>query len=355
MQRTHDPWPCVSRCMRCRFGPAGHRVTSEAAGATSTVRGMAVSTSPEALATADIRPGSLAIFWERLRSDRIALAAFIFLLVVVFAAVFAGPITRLVAHPPNAQYPDNLDPLFGTPTGPSWDFLFGVDTVGSDVFSRVLYGARVSLIVAIVGTGIALVFGTASGVLAGYYRGAVDTVISRTVDVMLAFPVLLLALGVASACSLGQGCAGGLIQPGMTTVIGIIVIFNWTYFARLTRGQVLSLREKEFVEAARATGAGDITILGREILPNLVMPLLVFAALVIPANILLEAALSYLGVGINPPQASWGQMIAEATPLFDSAWWYFLFPGIALVLTVLAFNLLGEAIRDALDTHLSEN
>ncbi len=296
-------------------------------------------------------PGS--IFWERLRSDKIALVAALFLLVVVLGAVFAGPITRLVAHPPNAQYTDRLDPAFGTPTGPSWDFLFGVDTVGSDVFARVLYGARVSLIVALVGTGLALLIGTALGILAGYYRGIVDTLISRTVDVMLAFPLLLLALGIGSACSIGQGCAGGLVQPGMTTVIGIIVLFSWTYFARLARGQVLSLREKEFVEAARATGAGDISILGREILPNLVTPIIVYAALVIPQNILLEAALSFLGVGINPPQASWGQMIAAATPIFDSAWWYFVFPGVALVLTVLAFNLLGEAVRDALDPHLS--
>jgi ABC-type dipeptide/oligopeptide/nickel transport system permease subunit len=271
----------------------------------------------------------------------------------VIAAVFAGPITRLVAHPPNAQYTDRLDPTFGTPTGPSREFLFGVDTVGSDVFARVLYGARVSLVVAIVGTGIALLIGTTLGILAGYYRGIIDTIISRAVDVMLAFPLLLLALGVASACSLGQGCVGGVIRPGMTTVIGIIVLVSWTYFARLARGQVLSLREKEFVEAARATGAGDLSILGREILPNLLTPILVYLALVIPQNILLEAALSYLGVGVNPPQASWGQMIAEATPLFDSAWWYFLFPGIALVLTVLAFNLLGEAVRDALDPHLS--
>lgn len=307
---------------------------------------------PDALAVPDVGSRPLALFWERLRSDRIALVAFSFLLLIAVAAVFAGPITRVIAHPPNAQYTDRLDPVFGTPTGPSWDFLFGVDTVGSDVFARVLYGARVSLLVAVVGTGIALLIGTTLGMLAGYYRGIVDTVISRTIDVMLAFPLLLLALGIASACSLGQGCVGGLIQPGMTTIIGIIVLFSWTYFARLARGQVLSLREKEFVEAARATGASDLTILGREILPNLLTPVLVYVALVMPLNILLEAALSYLGVGINPPQASWGQMIAEATPLFDSAWWYFLFPGLALVLTVLAFNLLGEAVRDALDPHV---
>ncbi len=312
-----------------------------------------MSIGPDALGTVDVantRP--LGLFWERLRSDRIALVAFTFLIVVLLSALFAGPITRLVAHPPDAQYTEALDPNFGTPTGPSRDFLFGVDPVGSDVFARVLYGARVSLTVAILGTGIALLIGTTLGIVAGYYRGIVDTVISRIIDVMLAFPLLLLALGISSACSLGQGCAGGLIQPGMTTVIGIIVLISWTYFARLARGQVLSLREKEFVEAARATGAGDLAILGREILPNLVTPLLVYVTLVIPLNILLEAALSYLGVGINPPQASWGQMIAEATPSFDSAWWYFLFPGLALVLTVLAFNLLGEAIRDALDPHM---
>jgi peptide/nickel transport system permease protein len=298
-------------------------------------------------------PGAWSLFWERLRTDRVALVALAFLLFVLFSAVLAGPITSAIAHPPNAQYTERLDPTFGTPTGPSRDFLFGVDRVGSDVFARVLYGARVSLIVAIVGTGLAMLIGTTLGIIAGYYRGIVDTVISRTVDVFLAFPLLLLALGIGSACSLGEGCAGGLIEPGMTTVIGIIVLFSWTYFARLARGQVLSLREKEFVEAARATGAGDLAILGREILPNLVTPVLVYVTLVIPLNILLEAALSYLGVGINPPQASWGQMIAEATPSFDSAWWYFLFPGLALVLTVLAFNLLGEAIRDALDPHMS--
>ena len=306
---------------------------------------------PPVTLPADARPISL--FWERLRSDKVALAAAAFLALVVLSAIFAGPITRLIAHPRTRSTRERLDQFFGTPTGPSRDFLFGVDLVGSDVFARVLYGARVSLTVAIVGTGIAMLIGTTLGIIAGYYRGIVDTVISRTVDVFLAFPLLLLALGVGSACSLGNGCAGGLIEPGQITVIGIIVLVSWTYFARLARGQVLSLREKEFVEAARATGAGDLAILGREILPNLVTPVLVYVTLVIPLNILLEAALSFLGVGINPPQASWGQMIAEATPLFDSAWWYFLFPGLALVLTVLAFNLLGEAIRDALDPHMS--
>jgi ABC-type dipeptide/oligopeptide/nickel transport system permease subunit len=233
-------------------------------------------------------------------------------------------------------------------------FFFGVDPLGQDVFSRVLYGARVSLEVAIVATAFSVLTGVAFGMVAGYYRGYVDTAISRFIDIMLAFPVLLLALGIASACSLGGGCAGGLIKPGLTTVIVTIVVINWTYIGRIIRGQVLSIREKEFVEAARASGAPDRTILFREILPNLVAPIVVYSTLAIPQNILLEAALSYLGVGINPPQASWGQMIADATSIFSTAWWYFVFPGAALVLTVLAFNLLGDGVRDALDPRTAD-
>jgi len=289
------------------------------------------------------------LFWRRFRDDRVALAAGGFIVFLILVAVFAPLIVRAVAHPPNAQYPDALDPNFGTPTGPSSRFLFGVDTVGEDVFSRVLYGARVSLEVALIATAVSVGIGVVLGMIAGFYRGIVDTVISRVIDVTLAFPILLLALGIASSCSLGNGCAGGVVKPGLTTVIVAIVVINWTYIGRIIRGQVLSLREREFVEAARASGAKDRTILFREILPNLVAPIVVYSTLVIPQNILLEAALSFLGVGINPPQASWGAMLAEATPIFNTAWWFFVFPGAALLLTVLAFNLLGDGVRDALD------
>ena len=227
--------------------------------------------------------------------------------------------------------------------------LFGIDTVGEDVFSRVLYGARVSLEVALIATFFSVLIGVVLGMTAGYYRGVVDTVISRFLDVMLAFPVLLLAIGIAAACSLGKGCLNGLVQPGLPTVIVTITIVNWTYIGRIIRGQVLSLREKEFVEAARASGAKDRTILFREILPNLVAPIIVYSTLIIPSNILFEAALSYLGVGINPPQASWGEMIAEATPVFNTAWLFFAFPGAALLITCLAFNLLGDWVRDSFD------
>jgi ABC-type dipeptide/oligopeptide/nickel transport system permease subunit len=289
------------------------------------------------------------LFWVRFRRDRVALAALGFLVLLVLVALFAGPITSAVAHPPNAQFPDALDPLFGTPTGPSSKFLFGVDQIGRDVFSRVLYGAQVSLEVALIATAFSVTIGVVLGMVAGYFRGWVDTVISRFIDITLAFPILLLALGIASACSLGNGCAAGLIKPGLGTVIVAIVVINWTYIGRIIRGQVLSLREKEFVEAARAGGARSSTIIFREILPNLVAPIVVYSTLVIPQNILLEAALSFLGVGITPPRASWGQMLAEATPIYDTAWWYFAFPGAALLLTVLAFNLLGDGVRDALD------
>jgi peptide/nickel transport system permease protein len=291
----------------------------------------------------------LQLFWQRFREDRVAVLALLFILVEVVLAILAPWIVRLLGHPPNAQYPSELDPRFGTPTGPSRSFLFGVDSLGRDVFARVLYGARVSIEIAVVATTLSVALGVLFGLTAGYFRGAVDTVISRLIDVTLAFPILLLALGIASSCSLGNGCAGGLVKPGLATVTVAIVIVNWTYIGRLIRGQVLSLREKEFVEAARAGGAGNATILFRELLPNLVGPIVVYTTLVIPQNILLEAALSFLGVGISPPQASWGEMLAEATPIFATAWWFFVFPGLALLLTVLAFNLLGDGIRDALD------
>jgi peptide/nickel transport system permease protein len=288
------------------------------------------------------------LFWVRFRRDRVAFVALGFIVLLILVAALAGVITSALGHPPNAQYPSKLD-VFGTPTGPSSAFPFGVDQIGRDVFARVLYGARVSLEVAFIATVLSVGIGVVLGMVAGYFRGWVDTVISRVIDITLAFPILLLALGIASACSLGSGCVAGLVQPGLGTVIVAIVIINWTYIGRIIRGQVLSLREKEFVEAARAGGARSRTIIFREILPNLVAPIVVYSTLVIPQNILLEAALSFLGVGITPPKASWGQMLADATPIYNTAWWYFAFPGGALLLTVLAFNLLGDGVRDALD------
>ena len=214
--------------------------------------------------------------------------------------------------------------------------------------SRVIYGARVSLEVGIIGTALATLVGVSTGLLAGFYRGSVDTLLSRFADIVLSFPILLLGIGIAAACAV-NGCLGGAIQPGVPVIIAIIVIAGWTYIFRITRGQVLSLREKEFVEAARSLGASNRRIMFREILPNLVAPIIVYASLLIPTNILFEAGLSFLGVGVKPPTASWGQMIADASANFTTVWWYMLFPGVALLLTVLAFNLVGDGLQDALN------
>jgi peptide/nickel transport system permease protein len=291
----------------------------------------------------------LQLFWRRLRDDRVAMAALGFIVVLIAVALLAPLVVKLFGAPPPDQQSSAALDQFGAPTGPSSKHLFGVDPVGQDVFSRVIYGARVSLAVAFISTGIAVAIGVVVGMLAGFYRGFVDTALSRLMDVLLAFPILLLGLGLASACALGNGCLGGLIQPGLTTVIFVIALANWPYIGRIIRGQVLSLREKEFVEAARSLGASDRRIIFREILPNLVAPIIVYTTLAIPTNILFEAALSFLGVGVQQPTASWGQMISDATAVFDTAWWYMLFPGIALVLTVLAFNLVGDGLQDALN------
>jgi peptide/nickel transport system permease protein len=290
------------------------------------------------------------LFWRRFKEDKLALASLVFLILLVLVAIFAPLVVKIVgATPPDYRDTSALD-IFGTPTGPSSAHIFGVDQLGRDVFSRTIYGARVSLIVAVFSTAIATVIGIITGLLAGYYRGWTDTLVSRSVDVLLAIPYLLLATGLAAACTLGSaGCLGGLIKPGLGVVIFVIAFTSWTYMTRIIRGQVLSLREKEFIESARSIGASDSRIIFKEVLPNLVAPIIVYASILIPQVILYEAALSFLGVGVQPPTASWGQMISDATPTFSDAWWYMLFPGIALLLTVLAFNLIGDAMQDALN------
>jgi peptide/nickel transport system permease protein len=370
----------------------------------------------EAAATQEIAARSpLQLFWRRLRRDKVALVALSYIVLLIFVAIFAPLIVKIFgAHPPNEQNSSALDE-FGSAAAPGNGYIFGTDGLGRDVFSRTLYGARISLQVAFIATGLIVVFGVTLGMIAGYYRGAVDTFLARSMDVVLAFPVLLLALGLGAACSL-KGCLSAesigrdllilgavvmlipvaimgvkqllgrsgfkaisgsdwalrlapgaiillagivlsfgvssgttLIQPGLPVVIFVITLVGWPYMARIIRGQVLSLREKEFVEAARSLGASDTRIIFRHLLPNLVAPIIVYTTLLIPTNILFEAALSFLGVGVQPPTASWGAMIADATQIFDTAWWYMTFPGLALLLTVLAFNLVGDGLQDALN------
>jgi ABC-type dipeptide/oligopeptide/nickel transport system permease subunit len=213
-----------------------------------------------------------------------------------------------------------------------------------------MYGARTSLIVGVAASAIALCIGTVVGLLAGFYGGWIDTALSRTADVILALPQVLIAVGIVAACSVSKnGCLGGLIQPGLSVVIGVIAFFSWSYIARIVRGYTLSIREREFIEASRSLGAGNTRIIFREVLPNLIGPILVYTTLLIPQAILFEAALSFLGLGVPPDTASWGQLLNQAASYYDVAWWLMLFPGIFLVVTTLAFNLLGDGLRDALD------
>ena len=256
-------------------------------------------------------PGKL--FWNRFKEDRLAMASIIFIAFLVLVAIFAPVIVSVLGLPdPDARDTDALDPLFATPTGPSADHWFGIDQLGRDVLSRTIYGARVSLIVAFAATTLATIFGVIAGLLAGYYRGWTDTLISRFVDVLLAIPYLLLATGLAAACTLaqtsggGSGCLGGLVKPGLGVVIFVISFTSWTYMARIVRGQVLSLREKEFIEASRSMGASDMRIVFRELLPNLTAPIIVYASILIPQVILYEAALSF-SVSASPTSRAGGR------------------------------------------------
>jgi peptide/nickel transport system permease protein len=291
----------------------------------------------------------LQLFWRRFRGDRVAMVSLAFIFLLILVAIFAGPVVHLFGvSGPDTQNIKALD-IFGQPTGPTSAHPFGVDELGRDILARVIYGARVSLEVAFISTGVGVLIGVSLGLIAGYFRGWVDSLLARLMDIVLAFPILLLAIGLASACELGKGCLGGLITPGQVTLIVVIALSSWPYIGRIVRGQVLSIREKEFIEASRSLGAGHARIMYREILPNLVAPIIVYTSLILPTNVLYEAALSFLGVGVQPPTPSWGQMIAEASGIFNTAWWYMVFPGVALVLTVLAFNLVGDGLQDALN------
>jgi peptide/nickel transport system permease protein len=290
----------------------------------------------------------LQLFWRRFRKDRVAVVSLGFIVFLIVIAIAAPLVVKLLGLPGPYVQNLNLTDSFGSPLGPSSAHPFGVDQLGEDVMSRVIYGARVSLEVGIIGTGISTVIGVVVGMFAAFYRGWVDMLLSRFMDIVLSIPILLLGLGLGAACGV-RGCAKGLIQPGLGTIIFIICIATWPYVGRIVRGLVLSMREREFVEASRALGASDMRIMFREILPNLTAPIIVYSSLLIPTNILLEAALSFLGVGIRPPTASWGAMIAQAAPIFNTAWWFMVFPGVALLLTVLAFNLLGDGLQDALN------
>jgi len=296
------------------------------------------------------------LFWGRFRRDRVAITGVMFICLLVFGALFAPLFVKFVSHRGPSAIPDTTTGLtneFGIPiVGPGGKYWGGVDGLGRDVFVRTLYGARTSLEVAVLATAIAVVLGVSLGLIAGYHGGWLDTAVSRSIDIVLSLPILVLAIGISAACGTTvQGCLGGLLKPGVWLVAVIIALFGWPYMARIVRGQTFSAREREFVEAARATGFGGFHIMFREILPNLVAPIIVYTTLLIPVNVIFESSLSFLGVGIPAGTPSWGNMIAEATSgeLYLYAWWMLLFPGLCLVFTTLSFNLVGDGLRDALD------
>ena len=290
------------------------------------------------------------LFWARFSQDKAALTALAVIVLLIVMALVAPLIARAVGHGPNDLYQREMTDSFGLPYGPNKDFVFGADKAGRDVFVRAVYGARTSLMVAIIATGIAVFVGTFFGVLAGFFGGKFDTGISRIIDVILSIPILLFAIGIVAACGVtAEGCLGGLVKPGRPLVIFVIALFTWPYIARIVRGNTLSLREKEFIEASRSLGASNTRIMFKEVLPNLVAPIIVYTTLLIPGNILFEAALSFLGLGVPQRTPSWGQQLSDAASIYEFAWWLMLFPGIFLVLTTLAFNLLGDGLRDALD------
>jgi peptide/nickel transport system permease protein len=293
------------------------------------------------------------LFWARFKEDKLALLGVAFVIVLILLALTAPLFARFTGHGPNSlESSRQMTDEFGIPKGPNLDlkFYFGADLVGRDLFVRVIYGTRTSLLVAVVATGISGAIGIVLGITAGYFRGPVDTIISRAIDLILSMPLILFAIGIVAACSVTQeGCLGGLVKPGLPLVIFIISIFSWPYIARIVRGNTLSIREKEFIEASRSLGASNRRIMFTEVLPNLVAPIIVYATLIIPSNILFEAALSFLGLGVPQSTPSWGRMLSDAARIFEFAPWIMIFPGVFLFFTTLAFNLLGDGLRDALD------
>jgi peptide/nickel transport system permease protein/oligopeptide transport system permease protein len=293
------------------------------------------------------------IAWLRLRRDKVAIAGGVIVLALIVMAIAAPLLVKLLGHPPNEFHQNLIDPSLQIPKGKwggmSKDFLFGIEPVnGRDLFSRVVYGARISLLVAFLATVVAVGIGTVLGVIAGYFGGWVDALISRTMDVFLAFPLLLFTIAIGAII---PDTAFGLSGNALRIVLLVFVIgfFSWPYIGRIIRGQTLSLREREFVDAAKSLGARGPYIIVRELLPNLVAPILVYSTLLIPTNILFEAALSFLGVGVRPPTPTWGGMLSDAIRYFIVAPNFMIVPGVAIFITVLAFNLFGDGLRDAID------
>jgi peptide/nickel transport system permease protein len=291
----------------------------------------------ERLARSD---GYFAQAWRRLRRDRVAMLGAILIGLISLSALFAP---LLAPHDPTEQYTEGLT-LDGQPlpstliTDGSLRFPLGTDPNGRDLLSRILYGARVSLIVGVLANALAVALGTLIGAVAGYFGNPLETLLMRFTDTMMAFPTLLLAMTLTA-----------ILKPSLWIIIVVIGLVYWTWIARVIYGQVVSLRYRDFVTASRAMGAKRGYTLVRHILPQLIPTIIVWSTLGIATNVMLEASLSYLGIGVQPPTPSWGGMIQQGQSFYRMAPWLVIFPGLAIMITIFAFNLLGDGLRDALD------
>ena len=275
----------------------------------------------------------------RLRTDRVAVASIVMILLIVVLALGAPLISAITGHSPTDTNVDNGTDANGQPLPPGASgFILGTDNLGRDILVRIAYGARISLLVGVLATAIATIVGVVIGLLAGYFGGWLDSILARIMDVVLSFPYVLFAIVLVS-----------VFGASLPLVILVIAFFSFAAIGRIVRGQALSQREKEYVEAAHSLGASNMRIMFVDILPNLVAPVIVLATLLIPAAIIFEATLSFLGLGVVPPTPSWGNMLSDAEGVGFQAWWFYIFPMLFLLITTLAFNLLGDAVRDALD------
>ena len=287
--------------------------------------------------------GPWQLAFERLRRDRAAKLAAVTIALAVIVAIAAPVLATLTGHGPAEQFIATGLSAYGIPVGPGSEFWLGCDGLGRDVLVRVAYGARISLLVGVLASLLAVLVGAVVGIAAAWYGGAVDAVLARLMDAVLSLPYLVLALALAA-----------LVGRGIGISVGVIAFFNWASVGRVLRGEVLAIREREYVQAARALGAGHVRIMLVEIVPVVTPTAIVYATLLIPASIGFEATLSFLGLGVPPPTPSWGNMLADAMAYYKVAWWLLLAPGTALLAITLAFNVLGDSARDALDPRFEQ-
>jgi peptide/nickel transport system permease protein len=293
---------------------------------------------PQAVAKVEGR-SQWQLTWRRLRRDKVAMTAMVVVVIIVVLAIAAPAFAALTHHPVDIAYPDTGEDASGNPVGPGVNgFWLGTDGSGRDLLIRILYGARISLFIGVVTTLIAAAFGVVIGLMSGYFGGLIDTILARFTDAVLAFPYIILAIALAA-----------VFGPSLTIIFAMVTFFSWAGIARIVRGQTLSIKEKEYIEAARSLGAGPFRIMFFDILPNLMGPVLVVATLYIPAAVVFEATLSFLGLGVQQPTPSWGNILSDAQNFYATSWWYVVFPALFLLITTLAFNLLGDGIRDAMD------